>query len=308
MAEKQSMSEFERLLKERTQIERWLEKLGASGDKTPASVRERVQADYLKRLDEVQEELNGHRDEITGALERHRQVRDELMNQRSEAQERRAEAELRHSVGEFDDNKWEGIKNDIDGSLKKIGEELDGVETEVADLEKALASITSGPDVGETAAEPSKSAGHTGAAVDRPAPKSEDLPPPIRDATPAAAPATAAPEPASKSESETSDEPLEFLDVDAGQKQPEPAPAPKSDTVPMPPDAAELLGKQEKARSSGEVAVGAEIGAAGVTSFSNNAEQPKKGVAKTLKCGECSAMNLPTEWYCERCGAELAAL
>jgi hypothetical protein len=30
--------------------------------------------------------------------------------------------------------------------------------------------------------------------------------------------------------------------------------------------------------------------------------------SKTLKCSECSAMNYPTEWYCERCGAELAAL
>ena len=30
--------------------------------------------------------------------------------------------------------------------------------------------------------------------------------------------------------------------------------------------------------------------------------------AKTLKCTECGAMNYPTEWYCERCGAELAAL
>lgn len=30
--------------------------------------------------------------------------------------------------------------------------------------------------------------------------------------------------------------------------------------------------------------------------------------SKTLKCAECGAMNYPTEWYCERCGAELAAL
>lgn len=29
---------------------------------------------------------------------------------------------------------------------------------------------------------------------------------------------------------------------------------------------------------------------------------------KTLKCRECGTMNLPTEWYCENCGAELAAL
>ena len=36
---------------------------------------------------------------------------------------------------------------------------------------------------------------------------------------------------------------------------------------------------------------------------SNTVEQ-----AKTLKCNECGGMNYPTEWYCERCGAELAAL
>jgi hypothetical protein len=32
-------------------------------------------------------------------------------------------------------------------------------------------------------------------------------------------------------------------------------------------------------------------------------EQPK-----TLKCAECGSMNYQSEWYCERCGAELAAI
>lgn len=31
-------------------------------------------------------------------------------------------------------------------------------------------------------------------------------------------------------------------------------------------------------------------------------------VEKTLKCRECGRMNLATEWYCENCGAELAAM
>lgn len=29
--------------------------------------------------------------------------------------------------------------------------------------------------------------------------------------------------------------------------------------------------------------------------------------ARSLKCQECGAMNFPTEWYCEKCGGELAA-
>jgi hypothetical protein len=37
--------------------------------------------------------------------------------------------------------------------------------------------------------------------------------------------------------------------------------------------------------------------------FNDDAE-----VSKTLKCRECGTMNLATEWYCENCGAELAAL
>jgi hypothetical protein len=36
-------------------------------------------------------------------------------------------------------------------------------------------------------------------------------------------------------------------------------------------------------------------------------EAPPEQV-KTLKCQECGTLNYPTEWYCERCGAELAAL
>ena len=31
-------------------------------------------------------------------------------------------------------------------------------------------------------------------------------------------------------------------------------------------------------------------------------------VEKTLKCRECGTMNLATEWYCENCGGELAAM
>ncbi len=35
------------------------------------------------------------------------------------------------------------------------------------------------------------------------------------------------------------------------------------------------------------------------------AEPAAVPVGRTLRCGECGAMNRPLEWYCEKCGAEL---
>ncbi len=304
MGEKATMSDFERLLQERAQIEKWLERLSASGDKTPANVRERVQNDYQKRLSEVQQELNGHRDEITDALDRHRSVRDELLNQQSESEEKRAEAELRHTVGEYDDAKWEGIRDEIDGSLTKIREELIGVDAEIAELENALSSIdsTSEEDVEKTTAEAEPEL--TVEPESTEPPKPADLPPPIRDSQPVAA-VTPTTEATGDSPSQTPPGgDLEFLDVDI-EADTQPKAEDEGTAVPMPPDAAELLKHTPPSQGS---LVGSELGAEGVTSFSKNAEQPKKGAAKTLKCAECGAMNLPTEWYCERCGAELAAL
>jgi hypothetical protein len=44
------------------------------------------------------------------------------------------------------------------------------------------------------------------------------------------------------------------------------------------------------------------------TSQSGMVRAPASGEQqKTLRCTECGTMNFPTEWYCERCGGELAA-
>ena len=37
-------------------------------------------------------------------------------------------------------------------------------------------------------------------------------------------------------------------------------------------------------------------------------QDPRSEQHKTLKCPECGAANYPTEWYCERCGGELATM
>ena len=38
------------------------------------------------------------------------------------------------------------------------------------------------------------------------------------------------------------------------------------------------------------------------------AQKTENETPRTLRCPECGTMNMPTEWYCEQCGAELAAL
>jgi hypothetical protein len=47
------------------------------------------------------------------------------------------------------------------------------------------------------------------------------------------------------------------------------------------------------------------VSSVGVSSVAEVA--PPSEPLKTLRCTECGTMNLPTEWYCERCGGELAA-
>lgn len=47
--------------------------------------------------------------------------------------------------------------------------------------------------------------------------------------------------------------------------------------------------------------------AAGSASASGSHTRQNAEQEKTLRCTECGTMNLPTEWYCERCGGELAA-
>lgn len=46
----------------------------------------------------------------------------------------------------------------------------------------------------------------------------------------------------------------------------------------------------------------------GTASPASAAPSPEPEERHTLKCRECGTMNLPTEWYCEQCGAELAAV
>ncbi len=84
---------------------------------------------------------------------------------------------------------------------------------------------------------------------------------------------------------------------------------PEANTPPAPPaaperpsDAMQGITRADPFASKTQPAIPDTIPAQGSGSRASQA------APKTLKCGECGTLNRPTEWYCERCGAELAAL
>lgn len=78
---------------------------------------------------------------------------------------------------------------------------------------------------------------------------------------------------------------------------PTPAPPPSANAAP----ARDSFDDLAFLRSITDTGSGSSPGA-GTTRTGGSTDQ-----AKTLRCTECGTMNFPTEWYCERCGGELAA-
>lgn len=281
---------IEALLQQRAQFEQWLAKLDSTADKAPQAVRQKVRADYEVRLRGVIERLRGHSATITDELHRHRATKGVLDAQRSQAEEELAEAEVRHTVGEFGDDEWRRISEESDRRLNGLREQLKTVGDEIARLAEVQALIT----VPVRAPEPAAPAPAV-AAQDRieRSPLPPPPPPPAEPAAEAAPPPKSAPRqtPARAREHEPTgsrvDE-LTFLKSVADE-----------DVKP----AAARRPSNPGGSAQGSRAVetmpppSAPAGKAGAP-----------GVAKTLKCGECGTLNRPTEWYCERCGAELAGV
>lgn len=261
------------LLAERTQYEEWLSKL--AGSNAPDAVRRRVQADYESRLGRIMESLREHGDAIVADLDRLRTSETDLARRESEAQETMAEAELRHAVGEYTDGKWNEISRVQHASLDGIRKELGRIREEIDRLSEVQSLIEGdsapGPEVSESA--PAKA-----------------VPEPVK-------PAPEAPKAAKPSKPAQSDDELDFLKSVAVEQSASLSPQNASEDQPT---AEESVPDAAAAPIPSAAPVAAAAPAKPQASASNQ--------AKTLKCGECGTLNRPTEWYCERCGAELAAL
>jgi hypothetical protein len=275
---------IEGLLQQRAQFEQWLARLDAAGDKAPPAVRAKVRGDYEARLRGVIEELRGHAATISEELERHKRTQSGLDRDRRQAEEALAEAEVRHAVGEYSEDEWRRISEESNDRLGGLRLELRSVAEEIARLAEVQGLIGGAPRRPEPApAPPPVAAAHE--------PEPEPAPPPR--AAPATVSARPAPRPAPAREAEVThgappgDE-LAFLKSVAPEEERKPAPA-----------------SARRASNPGSSGAGrtAEAPAAAPA-----AKAGAPGVAKTLKCGECGTLNRPTEWYCERCGAELAGI
>ena len=273
------------LLAERAKFEKWLTDLDAKRASTPAKVFERVRGDYSTRLQGVLDQLKEH----SSAMQQHSKSLSEKLSQLTESEqellETRAESELRAEVGELSEGEWERTSKKLEKDLAKIKQDQELIQSDLNDLRELLAAFDGAP------AKPAE-----------PAQKAPDAtPPPDRTAT---------------TGDENVDE-LAFLKSVIGTAPTAARPA----AQPMPPAAAPVPAKAA-AQPAKERLVqtpppgpvikskpGEEPLAMHVTG-SNPIVLRSSGVVeqpKTLKCAECGAMNYPSEWYCERCGAELTA-
>jgi hypothetical protein len=298
MAPSDTDTSIEALLQQRAQYEQWLVRLDSTADKAPPAVRQRVRADYEGRLKGVIEELRGHAATISEELERHRGAQAELDRERRQAEEALSEAEVRHTVGEYTEDEWRRINDDSQSNLERLRHQLNTVGGEITRLAEVQSLIAA--------------------------------PGPKRTEPPAPPPPAPKPEPVESHHPEPEPEPE--LEIERGTPPPQPAaapppqasrpaPPPRKEPASSPPgdELAFLKSVSEEERKpsgsrrpsnpgggQGHSAARAVETAPAPTQTAGKTATPTG--AKTLKCGECGTLNRPTEWYCERCGGELAGL
>lgn len=298
--DKASTAAIQKLLDERKQIEQWLVRLEKAADRTPEAVRTRVRGDYESRLSAVVRELQGFEDDLRASLEDVQARCAAAREQERQATEELAEAELRYTVGEFGDAEWTEKKTGLLDRLIRIREDIGQAEEEIAELDEVLKSIAEPvPPAEPEIAELDEIEDEADVSPAKPAPSKpadrlslgselglRDLPVPPKPAAPAKPAAATQESPGGELEflKALSDEKPAARPARASGAQPRPVPAEK--VAPEKPRSVENLSDQQALSRS----------------------RPSVINQRTLKCSECGAMNLPTEWYCDRCGAELASL
>jgi hypothetical protein len=279
MAEKEpvSLDALNGLLKERQRYEEWLSALEEKRANTSESVYQRVQADYTTRLREVSGKLAERAGELRENIDALTLRLDDITRQESQQRDARQEAELRAAVGEYTDKQWKEIGGAWDKELARLVKEKNAIDAQLNELNRIFALS-----VKEKQAE----------AIAARRPGSEDG---SRTPISPVVPRTAIPQPPTLNPPARVDQPV----APRVQQSPQNNPVGRS-----PFDQFPVLrpGGGTGAPPSTAVATPPSVPKTGGT------QDPRSEQHKTLKCPECGAANYPTEWYCERCGGELATM
>ncbi|HEU4878909.1 MAG TPA: zinc ribbon domain-containing protein [Gemmatimonadaceae bacterium] len=301
------------LIAERQQYEQWISALEAKREGTPAHVFERVQKDYGSRLNRVVTEIKSHAEELQLSISTLSSRLVEVARDEDTRREGLQEAELRAAVGEYEPAQWDQIRLEAEEALSKIAVDRQSLDSQLGELRSIQKLSEMGP--GTSAGEP------------RPEPVPEIIAAPTEPAKPVsaaapsdvavpAAPAAREPEqprptapesPAPVSGGHRAGTAAER--VDQSRQQPQPSSGgvatPQSqERLPLEPVAAAASAAAQatsKPRST-------KSPSGGTQAVRSRSEATKPDAAKTLKCPECGTANYPTEWYCERCGGELATM
>lgn len=288
------LEDLNALLEQRAQYERWIAQLNSKREQTPTHVFERVRADYATRLDAVMEQLRSRAEGLQSSASTLQDRVTTLTHQETTRRDARAEIELRAMVGEYTSDRANEELAACDADIGRLESERSTAAGELHRLQEILTLVRQ-PTAGGASPRPA------------PAPAPAAPPPVAPPSRPLGAPSPP------QAEAEAVDE-LAFLNSVMDRAQESPAPltspppgvpapsAPRIEDIPLvtslePSDRAE-------AQPAGREGVSLRQ-ATGTPAFLKG--MPTEQV-KTLKCQECGTMNYPTEWYCERCGGELAAM
>jgi TolA-binding protein len=290
MSEKEpvSLEALNGLLKERQRYEEWLAALEAKRANTSESVYQRVQGDYQARLRDVSSKLAERAGELKSSIDGLRAKLDEISRQETQQRDARQEAELRAAVGEYTQKQWKEIGGAWDNELSRLTKDKGALDAQLKELTRVY-TLT----IKENTVEP-------GAVI-----QAQDRePPPEAARTPISpvAPRAAVPEPPTLNPPGRVEHPVTST---------APGSAPASANRPRSPfDQFPVLRPQGGSGSSGSPSPGPSAAIATPPSVpqAGRPNDPRSEQHKTLKCPECGAANYPTEWYCERCGGELATM
>jgi hypothetical protein len=320
------------LLQERQRYEQWLAALESRRATTSSHVYARVYADYESRLSRVLDELGGRSAELRQVVETLTDRVNTLQTEENGHRDVRAEAELRAAVGEYSPEQWREVSQTSEADIARIAARRAEAASELAQVQQLLnmATATSRrPDVAAAAAHGTEPP--VAHAAGRAAPRGSG-------AAAAAAPESfdelaflhSVVEPKDKGGVAAPAQPAAPARASAPTQAPAraSAPAQRAKTPAAPaatvPSAIPPAGPARPAVTPPDLPViGESHQAPDTAGLPDDAprRQPSKTdpvplflrdvpveQIKTLKCAECGNMNYPTEWYCERCGGELAAM